>query len=136
MQYHLYDKDHRAKLLLFFLHRYNNLRKDHKARRFLYEQRFHPFQVGKHHGEVDSEYKFFEYASVIAGDGEKHSLKILSERNMCKSCRFVMDEFKAIYPNVEVEVVSHKEDKAAKNKNKNRIFEIDVKLRKKDANNR
>ena len=99
-------------------------------------QRFHPFQVGKHHGEVDSEYKFFEYASIIADDNKKHSMKILSERNMCKSCRSVMDEFKEKYPLVDVDVVSHREDRAAKNKNKNRIFEIDVKLRGKDANNR
>ena len=77
----------------------------------------------------------FEYAVTIAKDGKPHKIEMLSEKVMCPSCRSVMDEFKQIYPNVEVEVVSHREDKAAKNKNRNRTFENDVKLRKKDANN-
>ncbi len=97
---------------------------------------FHPFQVGKHPGEVDSEYKFFEFASIKAADGKKHSLRILSEKNMCKSCRSVMNEFMEKHSNVAVEVVSHREDRAEKNKNRNRIFEIDVKLRYKDEDNR
>lgn len=97
---------------------------------------FHPFQVGKYPGKVDSEYKFFEFASRKAADGKKHSLRILSEKNMCKSCRSVMNEFMEKHSNVELEVVSHREDRAEKNKNRNRIFEIDVKLRYKDEDNR
>ena len=52
---------------------------------------------------------------------------MLSEKAMCGSCQYVMNEFKKKYPNVDVSVVSHKAVKAEKNHNRNRIFEYDTK---------
>lgn len=67
---------------------------------------------------VDSEAKFFEYASSICADGKKHTLKILSEKCMCSSCRAVMVEFQKKYPNATLEVVSGRADRVHHNKNK------------------
>lgn len=97
---------------------------------------FHPFKVGSHDRNIDSEYKMFEYASSVINDNKAHSLKMLSERTMCASCESVMKEFCEKHPNVKVEVVSHKKEKASKNKNKNPIFEIDVERRYKHENSR
>lgn len=90
---------------------------------------FHPFKVRSHNRDMDSEYKMFEYASSVINDNKVHSLKMLSEKNMCASCESVMKEFCEKHPNVKVEVVSHKKEKAAKNKNENSIFKIDVERR-------
>lgn len=97
---------------------------------------FHPFEVGNHNRNVDSEYKMLEYASSIINDNQEHSLKMLSERTMCTSCESVMKEFCKKHQNVKVEVISHKKEKAAKNKNENPIFKIDTKMRYEYENNR
>lgn len=97
---------------------------------------FHPFKVGSHDRNMDSECKMFEYASSVINDNKVHSLKMLSEKNMCASCESVMKEFCKKHPNVKVEVVSHKKEKAAKNKNENPIFKIDTKMRYEYENNR
>ena len=52
---------------------------------------------------------------------------MISEKAMCDSCKGVMKQFMDRYPEVEVNVVSHKEEKAKKNHNRNPIFEHDVK---------
>lgn len=60
---------------------------------------------------------------------------MLSEKAMCGSCQYVMDEFKKKYPKVEVSVVSHKFEKAEKSHNKNRIFEFDTQRKFEYENN-
>lgn len=97
---------------------------------------FHPFEVGSHNRKVDSEYKMFEHASNIIDNRQIHNLKMLSEKTMCESCEYVMKEFCKKHPNIKVEVVSYKKEKAKKNKNKNPIFEIDTKMRYEHENNR
>lgn len=67
---------------------------------------------------VDSESKFFEYTADICSDGKPHTLKILSEKCMCASCRAVMEDFKKQFPNVTLEVVSGRADRTKGNKNK------------------
>ena len=89
--------------------------------------------VGTHLRDVDSEYKLFEFAASIAKDGKPHKVRLLSEKTMCKSCKGVMRQFKKKYPNVEVEVVSHRVDKAKKHHNRNHVFEYDAKKVYEDA---
>lgn len=75
---------------------------------------------------ADSERKLFEYASKLSDDGKKHDIYLLSEKEMCESCEFVMKQFKRRYPNVNVNVVSHKSSLSKKNKKHNSVFEFDV----------
>ena len=75
---------------------------------------------------ADSERKLFEHASRLSDDGEKHDIYLLSEKEMCDSCKFVMKQFKRRYPSVNVNVVSHKSSLAKKNKKRNPVFEFDV----------
>ena len=74
--------------------------------------------VGNHDRFGDSEAKLFEYAASAAGDGKEHTLNLLSERCMCKSCRGVTQQFKENFPNVKVNAVSNAKKQAEKNKNK------------------
>lgn len=67
---------------------------------------------------MDSEAKLFEYAADIAKDGKEHTINMLSEKCMCDSCLGVMKQFKDKYPNVTVNVVSNKKERAEKNHNK------------------
>jgi len=90
---------------------------------------------GTHLRDVDSEYKMFEYVATVAKDGKPHTIEMLSEKAMCKSCQNVMRDFKKRYPNVDVAVVSHKAAKAEKNHNKNKTFEFDVKRKFENENN-
>ena len=73
--------------------------------------------VINHDRKVDSESKLFEFASDIVTDGQRHSINMLSERCMCKSCRGVMSQFQKKYPNVVVNMVSGREDRIEKNHN-------------------
>ena len=92
------------------------------------KRRFETLVIG-HDRKVDSEYKLFEHAAMIAEDGKAHEIVMLSEKSMCESCQFVMLQFKEKYPNVKVNVVSHKREKSIKNKNHNIVFEFDTKRR-------
>ena len=83
-----------------------------------------------HNRRVDSEAKLLEYAARIVDDKQKHTVYILSEKCMCKSCRGVKDEFIHRYQNVELNIVSHHRVKAKRNRNHNTVFESDVKRRK------
>ena len=67
---------------------------------------------------MDSEAKLFEYAADIAKDGKEHTINMLSEKCMCDSCLGVMKQFKEKYPNVTVNMVSNKKERAEKNHNK------------------
>ena len=57
-------------------------------------------------------------AADIAKDGKEHTINMLSEKCMCDSCLGVMKQFKDKYPNVTVNVVSNKKERAEKNHNK------------------
>ena len=98
------------------------------------EKQFETFVVGKINRDIDSENKLFEYAATVVSDGKSHKITMLSEKAMCPSCQGVMRQFKEKYPNVEVEVVSHKQQKAKKNNNHNPIFEIDTQRRYENEN--
>ena len=84
--------------------------------------------------DVDSEYKLFEYAATVAKDGKHHTIEILSEKAMCDSCIDVMKEFERKYPNVEINIVSYKAEKAKHNFNHNSFFENEVKEHKNENN--
>lgn len=79
---------------------------------------FQAVEVGSHLRDIDSEAKLFEYAADIAKDGKKHTINMLSEKCMCDSCLGVMKQFKGKYPNVTVNAVSNRKDRAEKNHNK------------------
>lgn len=79
-----------------------------------------------HYRGADSERKLLEHAAKLSDDGRKHDIYLLSEKDMCESCEYVMKQFKKRYPNVNVNVVSHKSNLAKKSKNRNKVFEFDV----------
>ena len=79
---------------------------------------FQTIKVGSHSRHMDSEAKLFECAADIAKDGKKHTINMLSEKCMCESCLGVMKQFKEKYPNVTVNAVSNRKDRAEKNHNK------------------
>lgn len=55
----------------------------------------------------DSEAKFFEYIKTLhSNKNDAFEITILSERNMCESCRGVFAQFTEEYPNAIVNVVS------------------------------
>ena len=51
---------------------------------------------------------------------------------MCDSCINIMEQFQKAYINVQIEAVSYKKDLAEKSKNKNLLFEEDVKRRREE----
>lgn len=65
----------------------------------------------------DAEYKLFEYARNMVNDDKKHTVYLLSQKNMCESCKGVTDQFIEEFENVDVYAVSYREDLARKNKN-------------------
>lgn len=106
---------------------YRNFKGDKESLVISPEKETFEWKTIKHPRNVDSEFKLFEFAAQFVNDGKPHKLELLSEKTMCESCRGVMEQFKKRYPNVDVTVVSHKEEKAEKNFNHNYIFEYDVK---------
>ena len=44
--------------------------------------------------------------SIIKNRNEAFTVTILSEKHICKSCLFVVEQFKARYPNATVNIVS------------------------------
>lgn len=95
--------------------------------------RFKAKHIGTHLRDTDSEYKLFEYAAKIADDGKPHIVYLLSEKCMCDSCYSVMIDFVNRYPNVTVNAVSHRQDRAIPNKLHNRVFEFDIERQLKNA---
>lgn len=70
--------------------------------------------IGTHDRDVDSEYKLFEYASLLVNDGAFHELNLLSELSSCESCLKVMEQFNDRFKNVEISMVSTKESRMKK----------------------
>lgn len=56
----------------------------------------------------DSEYKLFNYIATQKQPGDTFTVNMLSERCMCESCIGVMEQFKKMYPNATVNMVSNK----------------------------
>lgn len=81
-------------------------------------RQFKTLVVGTHDRWMDSEAKLFEYAATVCNDGKPHTIDLLSEKTMCKSCRYVMEQFKEKYPNCTVNAVSNKKERSLRNKNK------------------
>lgn len=75
------------------------------------EKTFETKVIGTHDREVDSEYKLFELANLQITDNDEHELFMLSEMQLCESCKGVMEQFMLRHPNVKVSVVSTKESR-------------------------
>ena len=58
--------------------------------------------------DTDSEYKLFNYIATQKQPSDTFTVNMLSERCMCESCMGVMEQFKKMYPNATVNVVSNK----------------------------
>ena len=56
----------------------------------------------------DTEAKLFEFFADLYGTNPFKKICMLSERGMCGSCKGVMQQFKELYPDVEVNVISNK----------------------------
>lgn len=62
----------------------------------------------KYDRNVDTEAKIFEYVRTLYKPNDTFVLTILSERNMCESCRGVYKQFAKEFPNAIINVVSGK----------------------------
>ena len=58
--------------------------------------------------DCDSEYKLFNFIATQKQPNDTFTVNMLSERCMCESCTGVMEQFKKMYPNATVNVVSNK----------------------------
>ena len=58
--------------------------------------------------EYDTESKFLEFVATQKKPTDKFSLTILSEKHICGSCQHVVEQFKSMYPNATVNIVSGK----------------------------
>ena len=57
--------------------------------------------------QYDTEAKFLEYVASIKTDrSEAFEVTILSEKHICKSCEYVVEQFKKLFPNATVNIVS------------------------------
>lgn len=65
-------------------------------------------EVGGYIRNSDSEYKLFNYIATQKQPSETFTVNMLSERCMCESCIGVMEQFKKMYPNATINMVSNK----------------------------
>lgn len=56
----------------------------------------------------DTEAKLFEEFNLLKRQTEFHKITMISERGMCDSCKGVMEQFKLLHPDVEINVISNK----------------------------
>ena len=56
----------------------------------------------------NTEAKFLEFVATQKKPTDKFSLTILSEKHICKSCQHVVEQFKSMYPNATINIVSGK----------------------------
>lgn len=59
--------------------------------------------------ENDTEAKFLEYVAKQKKPNEKFNVTILSEKHICKSCQGVVKQFKEMFPNSNVNIISGKQ---------------------------
>lgn len=55
-----------------------------------------------------TEAKFFEHLASILDTKSQERIVILSEKHMCKSCQYVMKQFQAMFPDVEIVLIHGK----------------------------
>ena len=58
--------------------------------------------------EYDTEAKFLEYVADVKKPEDTFTVTILSEKHICESCQGVVQQFKEMFPNATVNVVSGK----------------------------
>ena len=58
--------------------------------------------------EFDTEARFFEMLADVLDENSEERIVLLSEKHMCKSCRHVMEQFQAKFPNVEIVLIHGK----------------------------
>lgn len=58
--------------------------------------------------QYDTEAKFLEFVATQKKPTDKFVVTILSEKHICKSCQFVVEQFKAKFPHATVNIVSGK----------------------------
>lgn len=76
---------------------------------------------------VDSEAKFFEYMRELHPNKEDaFEFTILSERNMCESCRNVKDQFQNEYKNAKINIVSGKKVVRHKKQQNGTVKEVEA----------
>lgn len=59
--------------------------------------------------QYDTEAKFLEFAATKKQKTDKFEITILSEKHICESCQGVVKQFKEMYPNAIVNIVSGKQ---------------------------
>ena len=91
-------------------------------------RRFECVDVKKADGSIrtdtcfDTEAKLFEYFAELYKIRPFKTLTMYSERGMCPSCRYVMRQFMAAFPNVKVNVISNKNIEGDVWKNKRKAY--------------
>ncbi|MCH5192159.1 MAG: minor capsid protein [Oscillospiraceae bacterium] len=58
--------------------------------------------------QYDTETKFLEYVATQKQESDKFSVTILSEKHICESCQGVVQQFKEMFPNATINIVSGK----------------------------
>ena len=75
---------------------------------------FQYIDVKKENGSIrtgtfhDTEAKLFEEFAAMYAEKPFSTITLISERGMCDSCKGVMEQFMARFPDVEVRAISHK----------------------------
>ena len=58
--------------------------------------------------ENDTEAKFLEYVATKKQTDDSFTVTILSEKHICESCKGVVKQFKEMFPNAEINIISGK----------------------------
>ena len=58
--------------------------------------------------QYDTEAKFLEFVATQKNADDKFTVTILSEKHICESCQGVVDQFKQMFPNSTVNIISGK----------------------------
>ncbi len=80
----------------------------------------------KYPKKLDGEAKIFEYLRILFKPEDLFEATILSERNMCDSCRSVYEQFTKEFTNAKINVVSGIEIKGGETPWKRRKFMIEL----------
>lgn len=73
------------------------------------KQRFRTMIINNIPREFCTEAKFFEFLNDNIDNDYNKEITILSEMDMCDSCRGVLEQFKVVYPKSNINIVSGKE---------------------------
>ena len=72
------------------------------------KETFKASKVNDYIRDSDSEYKLFNHIATQKQPNDTFTVNMLSERCMCDSCIGVMEQFKTMYPNATINMVSNK----------------------------